>query len=196
MRRGHLNNNWRGGKSIASNGYVLVRMPDHHLADVRGYVYEHRVVAERAIGRPLINGEQVHHINGNKQDNRPENLQVVANHGEHLVFHRKPESVRRMPGEPNPQVECRCGCGGTLTKFDGYGRPRAYLSGHNPPDNLARDAFLEALDHEGVSITQISARTGQSLAAVKCMASKLVRLNLISRKGRGVYGKANWHPVV
>lgn len=43
---------WKGGRSIASNGYVLVRVgKKHHLADVRGYAYEHRIVAEQKLGR-------------------------------------------------------------------------------------------------------------------------------------------------
>src|SRR4051812_41815968 len=45
------NPNWRGGRSIASNGYIIVRVGvGHHLADVRGYAYEHRLVAEQKLG--------------------------------------------------------------------------------------------------------------------------------------------------
>ena len=49
---GKKNGMWKGGRSVASNGYVLIRVGmDHHLADVRGYAYEHRLVAEKKIRR-------------------------------------------------------------------------------------------------------------------------------------------------
>lgn len=123
---------WRGGRTVASNGYVLIRVsPDHHLADVRGYAYEHRIVAEQKIGRRLNPGEQVHHINGNRQDNEPANLHVVESIAHHRLLERKKESGLRLPGQPNPIVLCACGCGSTFENFDRSGRPRRFVSGHN-----------------------------------------------------------------
>ena len=47
----------------------------------------HRQVAEQMLGRKLRPGEVVHHINGDKHDNRPENLYVFENQAEHARWH-------------------------------------------------------------------------------------------------------------
>ena len=126
------NSNWRGGRSIASNGYVLVRVGvDHPMADVRGYAYEHRIVASATLGRPLLPGELVHHRNGIKTDNRPENLEVCEGNAEHFVRHRRRSAGLRMPDEENVAIACACGCGTMLEKYDSTGRPRRFVSGHN-----------------------------------------------------------------
>lgn len=43
-RPGSDNPNWKGGRTVTEHGYVLLKRPDHPDADVRGYVYEHRLV--------------------------------------------------------------------------------------------------------------------------------------------------------
>ena len=50
-------------------------------------IYYHRFVWEQANGRKLRAGEIVHHINGDKRDNRPENLAALPNSAEHLRVH-------------------------------------------------------------------------------------------------------------
>lgn len=113
---------------------MLIRVgKKHHLADVRGYAYEHRLVAEEKLGRQPRPGEIPHHLNGDKTDNRPENLEVVEDTAAHRVHHRtRRDSGRRLPHEENPVITCGCGCGQTFPRFDSSGRPRRFVSGHNP----------------------------------------------------------------
>lgn len=76
-----------GGWHVGDHGYVRVLVPDHPESDSRGYVYEHRLVMEKKIGRRLRPGEVVHHINHVRGDNRPENLRLFENHSDHIKYH-------------------------------------------------------------------------------------------------------------
>ena len=60
------------------HGYVWVWEPGNPDAvRYKGWVAEHRLVAERLVGRPLTSADEVHHINRIRDDNRPENLEVL-----------------------------------------------------------------------------------------------------------------------
>ena len=133
MRSGPGHHRWKGGRTLTSHGYVLVRQPVHPRAFSNGYVYEHIIVAEEALGRMLGHGEIVHHRNGDKADNRPENLEVLASIRHHRAQHRFKHDgrQRRLPDQPNPIVSCACGCGETFHQFDESGRARRYVFGHS-----------------------------------------------------------------
>jgi hypothetical protein len=191
-RSGAAIHNWKGGRSVASNGYVLIRVgKDHHLADVRGYAYEHRLVAEQKLGRRLRAGEIPHHINGIKTDNRPENIEVVASQFEHRVRHRRAGKRRQNPHEQNRLIVCACGCGTMFAQFDETGRPRTYVSGHNPPrEATSQNAVLEAMRDRCASRSDLRAATGLTVYAVSMALQHLKRKGLVRQAARGRWERA------
>ena len=79
--------NWKGGKWRLPSGYIQVMNKEHQFSNVRGYVLEHRLVMEKHIGRYLTTEEVVHHINGIVDDNKKENLELIATNSEHSRLH-------------------------------------------------------------------------------------------------------------
>jgi hypothetical protein len=94
MFSGEKNPSWKGGRRMHSQGYVLVYLPNHPNADAHGCILEHRLVAEQILGRPLKTEEYVHHKNGNKTDNRLENLEIT-NMSDHARYHM---NLRKVGG--------------------------------------------------------------------------------------------------
>jgi predicted DNA-binding protein (UPF0251 family) len=75
---------WKGGRCLDADGYVLVKAPSHPHANNNGYVREHRLVMEEVLGRYLDPKEVVHHKDKDKQNNRPDNLEVYGCNADHL----------------------------------------------------------------------------------------------------------------
>ena len=124
LRSPELQPGYKGGRWDAGNGYIRVPDPERPSR----WLYEHRVVAAEKIGRALTREEHVHHINGNKHDNRPENLEVWPNKAHKAVHQRRLQGRLEMVSS----AACLCGCGQLVPEFDKRGRPRkGYVSGHN-----------------------------------------------------------------
>jgi len=101
-RRGSDHGAWKGGRVSLGEGYVAVWVSDDdQMAVMRnsmGYVLEHRLVMARSLGRPLGRDENVHHVNGVRDDNRLENLE--------LWVRPQPSGVRA--GEAAHCATCSC----------------------------------------------------------------------------------------
>ncbi|MCX6577801.1 MAG: HNH endonuclease [Candidatus Aminicenantes bacterium] len=98
------NNAWKGGKMLTVSGYVLIRTQKHPHANAKGYVREHRLIAEQMLSRYLRPEEDVHHINGIKTDNRSENLKIFKNRAAHTAFHFCRKETNETVGTSTEQV--------------------------------------------------------------------------------------------
>lgn len=79
---------WKGGRTVEANGYIAIYKPEYSGKKIRkNYVYEHRWVMEQALGRNLSKGEEIHHIDGDRKNNKLDNLMLFASKSEHLKYH-------------------------------------------------------------------------------------------------------------
>ena len=74
------------------NGYVVIYFPGHPKSMTtkvwNGYVYEHIIAAEKLLGRPLQEGEVVHHEDKIRSNNEIDNIKVFKTKGDHNRYHR------------------------------------------------------------------------------------------------------------
>lgn len=89
--RGENHYNWKGGRTVNDAGYILIRMPAHHRANKYGYVREHIVVYENYHKCCILPWIDVHHLDKDKKNNKPENL-ILITKSEHNKAHAKERS--------------------------------------------------------------------------------------------------------
>jgi len=92
-RYGNKNPHWKGKTN--AKGYIHIYQAEHPFCNNHKYVPEHRLVAEKILGRYLTKQELIHHIGikylmnsiENKSDNRPKNLYLFRSNGKHAQYH-------------------------------------------------------------------------------------------------------------
>lgn len=99
-RTGQRNPNWRGGKWKMKGGYLYVAAPGHPRATIKGkYVAEHILIWEKTHNQPLPKGWIIHHLNGIKNDNRPENLLALPTKKHRLLLREYQKHIRQLENE-------------------------------------------------------------------------------------------------
>lgn len=88
-------NMWKIRGTAKTNGYLFAMCPEHPNAASTGYVLLHRLIMENHIGRLLRENEVVHHIDGNKINNKIENLMLLTN-SEHSRLHSEMRKKNRI----------------------------------------------------------------------------------------------------
>jgi hypothetical protein len=103
---GSKNPSWNGGRRKC-NGYSVVYSPGHHRANNNG-VLEHILIAEKAMGECLPIKAEIHHIDGDKQNNKNNNLVVCQDRAYHMLLHRRQKALKEC-GYANFRKCAYCG---------------------------------------------------------------------------------------
>jgi len=96
---GSKNAHWKGGRIKSPEGYTRIYYPSHPSIPVSHYVFEHRLIMEKHLGRYLKSWEVVHHLNGIKNDNRIENLQLLPVGQENVIIEKMRREIERLEKE-------------------------------------------------------------------------------------------------
>lgn len=126
---GKENHQYKTGRRIDLDGYVLVTAPkDHPYARQRTnrsgkLIYEHRLVLEQHLGRYLLPEEVVDHIDGLTLHNAPENLRLFASNGEHIAT-TTTGRTKLWSAQGRQNIGTRTDRGKALQRVDSYGQRR------------------------------------------------------------------------
>jgi hypothetical protein len=90
---GAENHNWKGGRRYNPPSGIWIYMPSHPRNN-RGYVLEHVLIVEKALGHSLPNGSPIHHVDGNNVNNQNHNLVVCQDSSYHKLIHFRMRALK------------------------------------------------------------------------------------------------------
>lgn len=92
LQSGERHPSWRGGRT-RSRGYVMVLAHGHPRAGSSNQVFEHILIAERALGRPLPAKHPIHHVDRDRSNNGPGNLVICQDDAYHKLLHKRQRAL-------------------------------------------------------------------------------------------------------
>lgn len=102
--KGEHSHEWKGGKPN-NHGRVMAYCPGHPRAMNGHYVFEHVLVAEKALGKSLPPKAKVHHVDKISSHNEPTNLVICEDQAYHMLIHRR-QRILEAGGSPSTQRIC------------------------------------------------------------------------------------------
>ena len=165
MYMGANNSNWKGGRAKHSKGYILVYVINHPYSH-NNSILEHRYVMEKFLDRFLKSTEVVHHINGDKKDNRLKNLKLYKSAREHnrkahgaYKLKNKKQFKLDYPDMTNPELIKKYNINIRVLRY--YGK-KYELS----KSKLYSSRRVKILYNKGISMRQIGDKLGISRSTV------------------------------
>jgi hypothetical protein len=113
FKKGDMHPRYNGYRTYETRtGYIRVYKPDHPRSGINGYVFEHILVWEDNHGVALPEGWTIHHLNGIKDDNRPENLVGMTIRAHSQVLNEKAKRIRLLETKVNELEQLLANCHG------------------------------------------------------------------------------------
>lgn len=171
------------GRHLVNTGYVRIKTAS-------GWRLEHRVVAAQRLGRALLPGEVVHHLDHDKTNNAPENLEVLPSQRHHGERHRGSGSkFTRSPDEPNSMIPCACGCGELIQMYDETGVRRRYSYTHQNrmQSAVVLERVLCCICINSADLSEIAEFAGTDVRSVSTLLQNLKKLGLARQLSRGTW---------
>ncbi len=133
--RGVPSKNLKGKSYVTSKGYVMAYVPDHPRANNGGYVLEHIIISEKALGKFLPTTAQVHHFDENNANNQNNNLVICEGQKYHRLLHIR-QRAQRATGNPNFRKCAYCKIWGDPRNDNMYVSQKTERAVHRKCDTL------------------------------------------------------------